>query len=204
MFREEAIWIEKALSKINPLPSNNNVANLGSSTSYFREVIQPHIHQHVIKPMQAKGWHIVNVDLKIEDGVDVIADVTQPNFGDDMPQAALTICTNMLEHVEDIPLVVKNLQKVTTSGGFILLTVPYKYKKHLDPIDNMFRPTPEEIIGLFPKQNIEVVDKGVIVIQDKEYYKVKNSKFPLWGKREVIGYNLGIKHKVSGVLIKVK
>ncbi len=43
MFREEAIWVKQAVSKIKPLAHNNMVANLGSSTAYFREVIQPHI-----------------------------------------------------------------------------------------------------------------------------------------------------------------
>ena len=205
MFREEAIWIENALKKINPLPTNTKVGNLGSSTSFFREVVQPHINQYLLQPLQAKGWDVVNIDLKKEEGVDIVADVTKPDFGNNMQQMfALTICTNMLEHVEDIALVVKNLKKVTANSGYILLTVPYKYRKHLDPIDNMFRPTPEEIVELFPKENIEVIYKGVIVIQDKEYYKVRKSKFPLWGKREIIGYNLGIKHKVSGALIKIK
>jgi 2-polyprenyl-3-methyl-5-hydroxy-6-metoxy-1,4-benzoquinol methylase len=87
----------------------------------------------------------VNVDLKHEDGVDVVADVTKDNFSQLVQPAALTICTNMLEHVEDIKLVVANLQKVTIKGGYILLTVPYKYKKHLDPIDNMFRSKPMKL-----------------------------------------------------------
>ena len=154
MFREEAIWVEKALSKIDPLSSNNLVANLGSSTAYFREIIQPHIHRHIIIPLEQKGWNIINVDLKKEDGVDVVADVTKPNFSLLVKPAALTICTNMLEHVEDIALVVENLKKIVIKGGYILLTVPYKYKKHLDPIDNMFRPTPDEIAGLFAANEI--------------------------------------------------
>jgi hypothetical protein len=204
MFREEAVWIESALQKIEPSVGNNLVANLGSSTAYFREVIQPHIHQHIILPLQHKGWKIVNVDLKHEDGVDIVADVTKDNFSQLVQPAALTICTNMLEHVEDINLVVTNLQKVTTKGGYILLTVPYKYKKHLDPIDNMFRPTPNEIAALFNKDNINIIDQKVIQIFDKIYYKVKKSKFPIWGYRHLLGYYLGKKHAVSGILIQMK
>ncbi len=86
------------------------------------------------------GWSIVNVDLKAEEGVNIVADVTQSNFSAELQFSALTICTNMLEHVEDISLVIENLLKITIKGSFILLTVPYKYRKHLDPIDNMFRP----------------------------------------------------------------
>ncbi len=204
MFREEAIWVEKALSKIAPLSSNNLVANLGSSTAYFRETIQPHIHQHIILPLKQNGWNVINVDLKEEDGVDVVADVTKSNFSSLVEQSALTICTNMLEHVEDISMVINNLKKVTIKKGYILLTVPYKYKKHLDPIDNMFRPTPDEIASLFPVNEIEVIDKVIIYIYDKEYYQVKKSTIPLWGYRNLIGYYLGKKHAVSGILIKMK
>ncbi|HNF29028.1 MAG TPA: hypothetical protein PLY81_01980, partial [Chitinophagaceae bacterium] len=76
MFREEAIWINNALAKIKPLQDNNLVANLGSSTAYFREVIQPHIQQYLMQPLANNGWNIINIDLKQEDGVDVVADVT--------------------------------------------------------------------------------------------------------------------------------
>jgi hypothetical protein len=204
MFREEAIWVKQALSKIKPLTNNNLVANLGSSTAYFREVIQPHIQEHIITTLQNNGWQIVNIDLKKEDGVDIIADVTKNNFATLVQPSALTICTNMLEHVEDINGVVENLKKVTIQGGYILITVPYKYKKHLDPIDNMFRPTPQQIANLFKKDEIEIIDEAVIVIYDKDYYKIKKSKIPFWGYRHLLGYYLGNKHAVSGILIKMK
>lgn len=205
MFKEEAKWVEDALSLIQPLPQNNKVANLGSSTAYFREIIQPHIQLHLIKPLMENGWQILNVDLKEDKGVDEIADCTKTEFGIKYANMfGLTICTNMLEHVLDISLVVQNLFDVTVNNGYILLTVPYKYKKHLDPIDNMFRPMPEEIANLFPDNSVKIIEKNIIIIQDKEYYKEKKSRFPLWGKRDLIAYQLGIKHKVSGILIKIE
>lgn len=204
MFREEAIWLKEAILKIQPFEQNNLVANLGSSTGYFRKVIQPHIHEYIIQTLQNNGWEVVHVDIKQEEGVDVVADVTRNDFTSYIKPSALTICTNMLEHVEDISLVIKNLQNVTIKGGYILITVPYKYKKHLDPIDNMFRPTPQEIADLFNPHEIEIITQKIIEINDKEYYKVKKSKIPLWGYRNLIGYYLGKKHKVSGILIKMK
>jgi len=203
MFREEAVWIEQTLTKIKPLSNNNIVANLGSSTAYFREVIQPHIHNHIIIPLQNNGWKIVHVDFKKDEGVDIVADLTKEDFSNNFQPAALTICTNMLEHVEDINMAVTNLVKATCKGGYILLTVPYKYKKHLDPIDNMFRPTPDEIAQLFKQYAINIIDKKIMYIQDKEYYKVKKSRFPIWGYRDLIGYYLGKKHAVSGLLLQV-
>lgn len=204
MFREEAIWVKEALSKIRPLSNNNIVANLGSSTAYFRQVIQPHIHEHIITTLEQSGWKIIHIDLKKEEGVDMVADVTKRNFPSLIQPASLTICTNMLEHVEDISLVIQNLKKVTVQGGYILITVPYKYKKHLDPIDNMFRPTPKEIAALFNASEIEIIDEKIIVIHDKAYYKIKKSRIPFWGYRHLLGYYLGKKHAVSGILIKMK
>lgn len=204
MFREEAIWIESALSKIKP-SANNTAANLGSSTSEFRQKIQPHIHQHLILPLLKNGWKVLNVDMKKEDGVDVVGDLTSPSFGNQYKdQFALTICTNMLEHVENIPLVIKNLIEVTQSCGHILITVPYKYKIHHDPIDNGFRPTPQQIVHLFNDVAENVVSSHIIVVTDKDQYKIRKSRFPVWGYRERIAFYFGKRHKTSGVLFSIK
>ncbi|GMV77698.1 MAG: hypothetical protein AMXMBFR79_08330 [Chitinophagaceae bacterium] len=203
MFIEESEWIKSVLKKIKPYPSNNKVGNLGSSSEEFRKVYQPHIQKNIIEVLENDGWNVIHIDFKNDNGVDIVGDLTQENFGNNLKnEYALTICTNMLEHVLDIPLVVNNLMKITAEGGYILLTVPYKYKIHYDPIDNGFRPTPDEIIQLFTPQKIEVIDKTIISIKDKSYYREKKSKFPLWGKREIFAYQLGIYFKVSGVLLK--
>lgn len=154
-------------------------------------------------PLIDNGWNVVNVEIKDSDGVDIVADVSSYSMLDTLPRSSFIICTNMLEHVPDISLVVKNLLEVTKDGGYILITVPYKYKKHPDPIDNMFRPSPDEIVNLFPEGAIEVLEKGIITIKDKKYYLLK-SRFPFWGRRKLIGYYFGMRIKVSGILLRVK
>ena len=205
MFREESIWIKNALLKLKPTGGNNEVANIGSSTEHFRKVIQPHIHQNIIATLESNGWRVLHVDLKKEPGVDLVADVTSPGFAEPFANRfALTICTNLLEHVEDISLVVKNLIAITKPGGHILITVPYKYKKHLDPIDNGLRPTPAEIYELFRHAGENIVASQIISISDKSYYRVKPSRFPIWGYRERLAYYFGKRHKTSGILFSVK
>ncbi len=206
MFREESVWIKHALAKIQPLIRTNEVANIGSSTSHFREVIQPHIHQNIISPLNHSGWKVTNIDLKQEPGVDMVADVTSQSFSEGFENKfGLTICTNLLEHVEDIDLVVKNLANITRENGYILITVPHKYKLHYDPIDNGFRPTPFEIASRFISVGtaVKVIDECIISIQEIEYYRVKKSKVPIWGHRERIQYYLGKRHKVSGILLQI-
>lgn len=205
MFREESIWIRNALQKLKPVSGHLDVANIGSSTAYFRKTIQPHIQNNIIIPLENSGWNVLNVDLKKEDGVDLVADVTKPHFAEPFKDRfAITICTNLLEHVEDIKLVTNNLTAITRSGGYILITVPYKYKLHYDPIDNGFRPTPQQIIDLFKDVAEQIVDSSIISIADVIEYKIKPSRFPIWGYRERISYFLGKRHKVSGILFSIK
>lgn len=204
MFREESLWIKSALQKIKP-SANNEVANIGSSTDHFRKVIQPHIHKNIIETLRASGWHVTNIDLKAEQGVDLVADVTKENFAQPFKDRfALTLCTNLLEHVEDINLVIKNLAAITQSGGHILITVPYKYKLHLDPIDNGFRPTPQQIAALFTSVEVNIIASQIISINDKDQYRIKVSRFPGWGYRERLAYHFGKRHKTSGILFSIK
>jgi len=205
MFREESLWIKNAIGKLKAVDGNNEVANIGSSTDHFRTVIQPHIHNNIIATLLSSGWKVINVDMKKEPGVDLVADVTKDDFAEPFKERfALTICTNLLEHVEDIKLVTKNLVAITRSGGHLLITVPYKYKLHYDPIDNGFRPTPQQIVDLFKDVAEYIVDSKIISISDKDQYRVKKSKFPVWGYRERLAYYFGKRHKTSGILFSIK
>jgi len=203
MFSEEARWIQRALEKIIS-NGDKSAINFGSSTLHFRKHIQPHIQSYIFEPLEKNGWNVLHVDIKKEEGVDMIADLTDASFSNNFKEkAALVICTNMLEHVTDIKLAVNNLIAACKRNGYLLITVPYKYKKHLDPIDNMFRPTPAEITNLFTHADVDVIEDGVITIADKKYYRIRKSTIPLWGYRERFLYYLGKRHKVSAVLLKL-
>lgn len=204
MFTEEAIWIENVLQPIQPVNGNNHIANLGSSTLSFRTQVQPHIQQHILAPLEHRGWKIYHMDYKMDEGVDVVSDITDRTLGASFKNHfALTICTNMLEHVEYIDMAAANLLSVTAPNGYMLITVPYKYKIHHDPIDNGFRPTPAQIMALFPAGAVQQIASSIISISDKKYYRVKQSSIPFWGYRDRILYYLGKRHKVSGILLKV-
>ena len=68
---------------------------------------------------------------------------------------------------------------ITADGGYILISVPYRYRIHHDPIDNGFRPTPGEILALFPSAQITCVAKAIISITDPFYYGIKIPVSPL-------------------------
>ena len=97
----------------------------------------------------------------------------------------------MLEHVADIGLVARNLMSITADGGYILISVPYRYRIHHDPIDNGFRPTPGEILALFPSAQITCVAKAIISITDPFYYGIKNPGFPSGATMKGLTFFLG-------------
>ncbi len=203
MFAEESEWIREAISRLD-IKEIKQVGNIGSSSLIFRTVIQPHIHNNIIAPMEKNGANVVHIDLKEEEGVDVIGDITSPTFGDNFrEQFDLVLCTNLLEHVVDINLVVQNLIKSIKKTGYILITVPYKYRLHFDPIDNGFRPTPDEIANLFDTNNISVKSSKIISINNIEAYRIRKSRYPFWGHRERLLYFFGKRYKVSGILINI-
>jgi SAM-dependent methyltransferase len=204
MFVEEAKWIAAQISALS-LSKTDSVANVGSSTQYFRSKIQPHIQEVLFMPLQERLIQVCHIDQKDEEGVDLVADVTQPSFGETLENKfSLVLCNNLLEHVTDIPLVCYNLFKCCQHGGHIIITVPRVYPRHEDPIDNMFRPRPEELSLYFPQQLTEIVGKKIVTIHDRNYYPVKKSGIPFWGYRHVVRYYFGYRHRVSGIVLQVK
>ncbi|MFN4299847.1 MAG: class I SAM-dependent methyltransferase [Thermaurantimonas sp.] len=202
MFKEEAHWIRTVLTGLQL--KGCTAVNLGASTAEFRKIVQPHIHQEVIEPLERRGVSITHVDIKKAEGVDIVADITSADFPRQIcRQFDLALCTNMLEHVSDIPMVLRNVISVVKSGGYILLTVPRRYPLHFDPIDNGFRPTPNKLASLVLEQTRGYLLCGeVIVIKDPKYYSIKQSRFPIWGYRQRIRYHLGFYYQTTGILIK--
>jgi len=71
------------------------------------------------------------------------------------------LCSNMLEHVFNAREIAAAIVELLPLNGLLVVTVPYKYPLHMDPIDTGFRPTPSEICEIFPHTQIlsqKVVD----------------------------------------------
>jgi hypothetical protein len=88
--------------------------------------------------------------LKPDVGVDVSVDITDESC---LPTLAefhsdTVLVSNLLEHVEDINLTVNNIKALVPPSGNLILTGPLIFPHHPDPIDNMFRPTRDEVRDL--------------------------------------------------------
>jgi hypothetical protein len=159
---EEAQLIGSLLCGL-PAQDISPLVNIGSSTLRFRTEHQPHIERLIFGPLTARGVRVLHADMKAADGVDLVGDVLQDSFRQKVrelrPRAVL--CSNVLEHVRDIASFVAALEELTPPGGFLLVSAPRSYPFHLDPIDNGFRPDPEELIAEF-RQCRRVVAESVL------------------------------------------
>lgn len=144
------------------------LCNLGSSHDDLVKVRQPWIDEFIFKPARDKGYEVLNVDLKQNPGVDLVGDVTDPEFMKQLKEIGFksVICSNLLEHVptENISEICNSLQEFIPKDGYLFISGPYKFPYHPDPIDTMFRPNVEAFAEYFP--NTSLVDGKIITSND--------------------------------------
>lgn len=144
--------------------------NVGSSTKHFREVSHPHIHENIFKPIRER-CRVVHLDVKAQDGVDLVGDLTDPNFLEQLKlrRYDIILCSNLLEHVENPVEICRCMEECVKTGGFMIVTAPHLYPYHNDPIDTMFRPDVNELSNCF--KNSSLVE-GEILVVDTNHFKV--------------------------------
>jgi SAM-dependent methyltransferase len=162
MMKCDAVWLGEALSRLPP-DEISPALNLGSSTKKFREVDQPYVHELVFAPLAARGVRVIHADLKAADGVDIAGDIFND---DDLARLCATrpkavICTHMYEHVVDRDELTRRILAMVPPGGLFFITVPSSFHEHNDPIDTMFRPSPDELAALF--QGHEILEKRELI-----------------------------------------
>jgi SAM-dependent methyltransferase len=145
---DEAKWLGAWLAA-QPPEAVYPLCNLGSSTKRFRTVTQPWIDAHLFAP--ARG-EVIHVDRKADDGVDLVGDITDPAFAGELRRRSFqtVLCSNLLEHVDDLAAACALVWSLVPPGGQLVVTGPYRYPIHLDPIDNGLRASPDELAAMFP------------------------------------------------------
>jgi 2-polyprenyl-3-methyl-5-hydroxy-6-metoxy-1,4-benzoquinol methylase len=175
MFKEEAHWIKTVISRID-FRSPTTVLDVGSSNIEFRTVIQPHIHELIHKPLLEGGFNVCLLDLKKDESVDIVIDLTSNDLPDSLFSKTydLIICCNILEHVKERDLFMRNMLRFSHHGTFLMITVPLVYPKHNDPIDTMYRPTVKQLTDFIATYAMcKLVKSEELVITEKEYYVLK-------------------------------
>jgi SAM-dependent methyltransferase len=130
--------------------------DLGSSSGDFRKDYQPWVGDALYAPLLKRGVEIRHQDIKDNPGVDIVGDLTDPVFIEDLAARSFrsVLCANLLEHVREPDRVCRSLVKIVPPGGYLFVTCPFRFPYHPDPIDTRFRPDVETLASLFPSTEI--------------------------------------------------
>ncbi len=153
MLPNEADWLGARMAVL-PRERLFPLVNLGSSTAAFRERDQPWIHASLFAAPKAAGEVVVHVDLKADDGVDLVGDLADPEVLAAIRARAprSVLCSNLLEHIErdELPAYCDRVAGLVGPGGYLLMSVPRAFPYHPDPIDTLLRPSVPDLIAMFP------------------------------------------------------
>lgn len=150
MLIQEAQWFARQIDEIGA-PSLFPMLNVGSSTWDFRHRQQPWIDKYIFAPARHKKLTVYHADIKVGKGIDIVGDLTDNAFLERLIalQCRSVLCSNLLEHVTNREEIAIALVKSVPVGGYLLVSCPYRFPYHPDPIDTLFRPDVEELAGVF-------------------------------------------------------
>jgi len=170
MRKEEAKVIGEIIRDINLA----TLVNLGSGDVSLLSKKKPWVDEYIFIPVRNRGVAIVHSDFKLFEGVDLVVDLTiseQLKIFEEIPGKRVFLLANVLEHVPNSlrSCFVENIEKLLQPNDELIVSVPFKYPYHADPIDSMFRPSPGDLGRLF---NLDVV-RSEVVISSTYYNELK-------------------------------
>jgi hypothetical protein len=184
---DEALKIGNIIKKYNVF---NNIINLGSGNVEELNIAKPWVSKHVFDLFEKSKAKILHVDAEDFPGVDIVQDLSLPNslsFCDHLKGSKLFILASVMEHIpkEAHAEFLKRIYSKMKSKDGLIITVPYDYPYHADPIDNMYRPSPNELKKLLPLTWLEseIVSAGSYrkeFMQMNTLKKIRRLLKPFW------------------------
>jgi hypothetical protein len=155
MLIDEARWFAGTLGSVEKSHISPMI-DVGSSTEEYRKEQQPWIDRFVFGPLRKNGVEVVHVDAREGPGVDIVGDVSDPEFiaGLHIAGVKSVFCASLLEHVKNRQELSLILTQLVPINGYLFISCPYSFPFHPDPIDTMFRPDIFELARLFPHTSI--------------------------------------------------
>ena len=178
---EESIFINNILKKYYKQHKHlKYVINLGSGNVEQLKKTKPWVSKYVFDTFKRQKAKILHVDAEDFPGVDIVQDLSQPNalsFCDKLKGSKLFLLANVLEHIPKkahAEFLKKIYSKMKSKDGLII-TVPYDYPYHADPIDTIYRPSSRDLQKLMPLTWLEgeIVNAGSYL---KEFSKMGTLK----------------------------
>jgi len=150
MLIEEAIWIKCQIE--NHFDQDDfPLLNLGSSTKKFREKDQTYIYDEIFHPLIKKDLKVIHTDIKQLDGVDIVGNINDAKFRQNIKSLNIKsiLCSNLLEHVDNPVEMIESIVEILPLNGKLIISTPFYFPFHKDPIDTLLRPTIEDLEILF-------------------------------------------------------
>jgi SAM-dependent methyltransferase len=91
------------------------------------------------------------------------------------------ICTEVLEHVSEPALVLREISRVLKPGGHVFLTTPFYWPLHEEPYD-FFRFTPHGLRHLFERAGLEIIRMQPMAVGFRVVALAINTCFNNFGK----------------------
>jgi len=117
---------------------------------------------------------VINFDIKAGEGIDISGDIFDNDTFERLKQYqfdCILLC-NVLEHVPDYRKLCLRIQALMKERSILIVTVPYAYPCHFDPIDNGLRPDINQLASLFP--GLDIVERQIIEDYAYSYYLTRN------------------------------
>lgn len=167
MLIQEAKWFGEIMSRMKD-SEIFPMLNVGSHTEAYRKDGQPWVQQYIFAEAERRKQTVMHLDIVDGPGVDIVGDLTDGTVLKRLAKMGFrsVLCTNVLEHVMNRGQVAQGILEIVPVGGYLFVSVPYRFPYHPDPIDTMFRPNVTEIVGLFPGTTIyrqEIVRCGTLL-----------------------------------------
>ncbi|MEM7300774.1 MAG: hypothetical protein AAF468_06785 [Pseudomonadota bacterium] len=176
MMEPEARWIGQEIIKLCEAHPESVLLNVGSSTAEFRKTSQPVLNLEIFDPLQKLGVDVIHNDLKEDEGVDFVGDICEAELLNLLKSKNINIvlCSNLLEHVEQPQNICSAMQQICQKPGYVVASVPFRFPYHNDPIDTMFRPTPEQIQALFPGS--QMMASRIVEVESSYFSMLKRNR----------------------------
>jgi hypothetical protein len=182
---ETARWTREALRALE-LPPGARALDVGSSTLHYRTVEQPHIDEQVMAPLRERRVEITHLDAKQAPGVDVVCDLDQADEGlvSDLGEHELVLFVGALQCVHDPENALDLVVRLVAPGGYLVVHHPEVARRTFDPIDNMLRATPGELVEMFERRGLERVRADSVRIDEGRYkgFMSRPSWVPVFGR----------------------
>jgi SAM-dependent methyltransferase len=121
--------------------------DIGCGQKPYQSVFAPYVSQHTGVDLADSPHGTLKVDI--------IGNAYDTNLEDAICDTVL--CTEVLEHLEEPQVAVKEMNRILKPGGFVILTVPFFWPIHEAPRD-FYRYSEHGLRYLFEQSGFEIVE----------------------------------------------